>query len=212
MTDGTVSFDKDYLVFVAPNPQQNPKYLALIQPLQPEVWALLLLSLVGGAAALLVVARGEQLIFQLSLPAWNSPGDAVWYCASLCVLVSAVVQVCVRNTDGGVHHAGPELGRGHRAPPRPVRLDPVLPHAGCLLQRQSQGLPHHARLQQTDQLAGGGEAPPLLSLAASLCGGAGGGERAALGDGALRGGGGGDDGKQSARLSRQNNLGQEECR
>ena len=127
------------------------------------------------------------------------------------MLVSAVVQVCVRDPAGGVHHAGPELGRGHRAPPPPVRLDPVLPHAGRLLQRQSQGLPYHARLHQTDQLAGGGRAPPLLS-SVSLCGGAGGGERAALGDGPVRGGGGGDDGKQSARLSHQNNLGQQECR
>ena len=63
--DGTISFDKDYMVFVAPNPQQNPKYLALIQPLNWVVWVFVVVSLVGGATFFLIVANMEQKVLVL---------------------------------------------------------------------------------------------------------------------------------------------------
>ena len=60
--DGTIAFDKDYMVFVAPNPQQNPKYLALVQPLDPVVWLFVIISLAGGAVFFLLIANAEEKV------------------------------------------------------------------------------------------------------------------------------------------------------
>lgn len=79
MIDGTIAFDKDYMVFVAPNPQQNPKYLALIQPLNPVVWLFIITSLAGGAVFFLLVAKAEEKIVNVPLKAWNSIYESMWY-------------------------------------------------------------------------------------------------------------------------------------
>ena len=38
---------QDYMVFVAPNPQPNPKYLAIIKPLSPFVWLIVFRNNMG---------------------------------------------------------------------------------------------------------------------------------------------------------------------
>ena len=70
--DGTTAFDKDYMVFVAPNPQQNPKYLALIQPLDAVVWFFIITSLAGGAAFFLMIANIEETVNNFVLEFLNS--------------------------------------------------------------------------------------------------------------------------------------------
>ena len=70
--DGTIAFDKDYMVFVAPNPQQNPKYLALIQPLDGVVWLFIITSLAGGAAFFLMIANIEEKVNNLVHDLLNS--------------------------------------------------------------------------------------------------------------------------------------------
>ena len=60
MIDGTIFFDKDYMAFVAPNPKQKPKYLALIQPFNPVVWIFVGSSIAIGVFVFLFVSKTEE--------------------------------------------------------------------------------------------------------------------------------------------------------
>ena len=62
MFDPSLSFDKDYMVFVAPNPGQNPKYLALVRPFDSLVWSLVLSSIVLLTLVFLVVSKLEEKV------------------------------------------------------------------------------------------------------------------------------------------------------
>ena len=71
------------MAFVTPLPQPLPKVLALVQPFHPYLWAALALSLVVTAAALNLVARGEQRRRRerrLRFKKWDSPWETAWYC------------------------------------------------------------------------------------------------------------------------------------
>ena len=52
-------YDKDFLGWVSPGPQPLPKYLSLVNPLQPIVWVLIIVTLVLVAVAANIVARAE---------------------------------------------------------------------------------------------------------------------------------------------------------
>ena len=60
--DGTLTFDIDYMVFVAPNPQQADKFFALIYPLDMTVWLLILISFFGATFSLVVIALIEEMV------------------------------------------------------------------------------------------------------------------------------------------------------
>ena len=60
--DGTLTFDIDYMVFVAPNPQQADKFFALIYPLDMTVWLFILLSFVLGIIAFVALAKTEEMV------------------------------------------------------------------------------------------------------------------------------------------------------
>ena len=47
------------MVFVAPNPQQNPKYLATIKPMSPLVWLIIFSSLVATAVVFVIISNIE---------------------------------------------------------------------------------------------------------------------------------------------------------
>ena len=51
----------DYLVFIAPQPDLLPKYLALVYPLQLEVWICLVVSVVIFSFLFYAIARVEKL-------------------------------------------------------------------------------------------------------------------------------------------------------
>ena len=38
MYDGGIPFDEDYLEFAAPEPQELPKWLSLLKPMEPFMW------------------------------------------------------------------------------------------------------------------------------------------------------------------------------
>jgi hypothetical protein len=50
------------MVFVAPNPQQNPKYLAIVQPLTPNVWLAVGCSLVVAAVVFVYTSKLEEKV------------------------------------------------------------------------------------------------------------------------------------------------------
>ena len=50
------------MVFVAPNPQPNPKYLAIIRPLTPLVWLTIGCSLVVAAVVFVAVSKVEEKV------------------------------------------------------------------------------------------------------------------------------------------------------
>ena len=58
--DGTLTFDIDYMVFVAPNPQQADKFFALIYPLDFTVWLFILASLGFVTMAFIIIAKAEE--------------------------------------------------------------------------------------------------------------------------------------------------------
>ena len=58
--DGTVTFDVDYMVFVAPNPQLKPKFFALVWPLTPTLWVFVFISLAVGTAVFTLVSNLES--------------------------------------------------------------------------------------------------------------------------------------------------------
>ena len=60
MLDGTVTFDVDYMVFVAPNPQLKPKFFALVWPLTPTLWVFVFISLAVGTAVFTLVSNLES--------------------------------------------------------------------------------------------------------------------------------------------------------
>ena len=51
---------QDYLVFVAPNPQQKPKYLAIIRPVTPLVWLIIFASLAFATIGFVFVSSAEE--------------------------------------------------------------------------------------------------------------------------------------------------------
>lgn len=59
MIDSSEVYDKDYLGWVSPAPEQLPKYLSLINPLQPLVWLLVTLSLLMVGVIVYGIARLE---------------------------------------------------------------------------------------------------------------------------------------------------------
>ena len=60
--DGTLTFDIDYMVFVAPNPQQADKFFALVYPLDMAVWLLILISFLVATTAFLLIAVAEEKV------------------------------------------------------------------------------------------------------------------------------------------------------
>ena len=62
MLDGTLTFDIDYMVFVAPNPQLADKFFALISPLDSTVWLFILVSFLIVTAALVALAKAEEMV------------------------------------------------------------------------------------------------------------------------------------------------------
>ena len=80
--DGTVTFDKDFMAFVAPLPQPLPKFLALIQPFHYYVWFALVSSVIVTAMVLNAVAKGEEKIMGTSSTynRWDMLRETSWYC------------------------------------------------------------------------------------------------------------------------------------
>ena len=62
MMDPSIAFDKDYMVFVAPNPAQSPKYLAIIQPFSPVIWSCVLSSLVLLSILFFFISKAEEKV------------------------------------------------------------------------------------------------------------------------------------------------------
>ena len=62
--DGTLTFDIDYMVFVAPNPQQADKFFALLYPLDFTVWLFIIASLVFVTFAFIIIAKAEEKAIQ----------------------------------------------------------------------------------------------------------------------------------------------------
>ena len=60
--DGTLTFDVDAMVFVAPNPQQADKFFALIYPLDMTVWLFILISFLIVTLAFLLLANTEERV------------------------------------------------------------------------------------------------------------------------------------------------------
>ena len=60
--DGTLTFDTDYMLFVAPNPQQADKFFALIYPLDMAVWLFILISFFVATIAFLLIALAEEKV------------------------------------------------------------------------------------------------------------------------------------------------------
>ena len=58
--DGTITFDVDYMVFVAPNPKLKPKFFALVWPLTPTLWVFVFISLAVGTAVFTLVSNLES--------------------------------------------------------------------------------------------------------------------------------------------------------
>ena len=50
------------MVFVAPNPQKEPKYLAIIKPLDPFVWLLLICSWAATSVVFVILAKIEEKV------------------------------------------------------------------------------------------------------------------------------------------------------
>ena len=62
--DGTLTFDIDYMVFVAPNPQQADKFFALVYPLDTTVWLFILISFVLATIAFVTLSKTEEMVTQ----------------------------------------------------------------------------------------------------------------------------------------------------
>lgn len=151
MFDPTISFDKDYMVFVAPNPGQYPKYLALIRPFDSLVWILVFSSLIVLSVVYLVISKSEEKVnllpFSLITPAGCRRGSKGL------VLHGQVPLVRVRHPDRREHDEGHQGegggGRlvrrcwGHEGHHR--RLDALLPPHHLRLHRQPQGFPDQPR-------------------------------------------------------------------
>ena len=60
--DGTLTFDIDYMVFVAPNPQQADKFFALVYPLDTTVWLFILISFVLATIAFVFLSKTEEMV------------------------------------------------------------------------------------------------------------------------------------------------------
>ena len=60
--DGTLTFDIDYMVFVAPNPQQADKFFALVYPLDTTVWLFILISFVLATIAFVTLSKTEEMV------------------------------------------------------------------------------------------------------------------------------------------------------
>lgn len=63
--DGTLTFDVDAMVFVAPNPQQADKFFALIYPLDMTVWLFILISFFIVTLAFLLLSNTEEKVKNL---------------------------------------------------------------------------------------------------------------------------------------------------
>ena len=50
------------MVFVAPNPQPNPKYLAIIRPMTPLVWLVIFASLGVAIMVFVLVSKAEEKV------------------------------------------------------------------------------------------------------------------------------------------------------
>ena len=79
MAAPTVPFGEDFLALVAPNPAQIPKYLGLVLPLQPLVWACLVLSVLLVPFCYILVSRLEAGVLGRRLKNWESYYEAGWY-------------------------------------------------------------------------------------------------------------------------------------
>ena len=62
MLDGTLTFDIDYMVFVAPNPKQADKFFALIYPLGYTVWLFVLISFFLVTIAFVLLSKAEEKV------------------------------------------------------------------------------------------------------------------------------------------------------
>ena len=60
--DGSLTFDIDYMVFVAPNPQQADKFFALVYPLDTTVWLFILLSFILATIAFVTLSKTEEMV------------------------------------------------------------------------------------------------------------------------------------------------------
>lgn len=63
--DGTLTFDVDAMVFVAPNPQQADKFFALIYPLDMTVWLFILITFFIVTLAFLLLSNTEEKVKNL---------------------------------------------------------------------------------------------------------------------------------------------------
>ena len=63
--DGSLTFDIDYMVFVAPNPQQADKFFALVYPLDTTVWLFILLSFILAIIAFVSLSKTEEMVIEL---------------------------------------------------------------------------------------------------------------------------------------------------
>lgn len=50
------------MVFVAPNPKQNAKYLSIVLPMSPLLWLIILISMAFTAVVFVIVSKSEEQV------------------------------------------------------------------------------------------------------------------------------------------------------
>ncbi len=77
--DGSMPFDKDYLVHCAPQAQLLPKWLALIYPFDGIVWLNIFISLFVASVVFLILANTEGPLVGDRLREWSTYKESFWY-------------------------------------------------------------------------------------------------------------------------------------
>ena len=81
MGDATIGTDLDWEGWVAPSPEALPTYTALIKPLQPLVWALMVVIMFVTAFSIFVLGRTEGELNGKGCPHdWKTLKATSWYC------------------------------------------------------------------------------------------------------------------------------------
>ena len=81
MGDACIGTDLDWEGWVAPSPEALPTYTALVKPLQPLVWILMVVTMFITALAIFSVGRSEGVMNDKGCPQdWRTIKATSWYC------------------------------------------------------------------------------------------------------------------------------------
>ena len=72
MIEGTITFDSDYMAFCTPQPDLQPKYLAIIYPFSKTVWLFVGTMTVLVSLMLFAIATYEQYHHYIRFSEWNT--------------------------------------------------------------------------------------------------------------------------------------------